>query len=422
MRIIHLSTYDCVGGAAVAAFRLNSSLNSIGFDSKMFVREKTKISSSVIRYNPRNNSMIVKLGYNYRKKHIQKSFTQYKEIPENLEMFSSPLSPLATGPISQIPEADIYHLHWITNFLDIPELFKELAKRGKPVVWTLHDMNPFTGGCHHDDDCGKFKQICGTCPQLGSDHNKDLSFRQLKIKKEAYSLIPPSKMYIATDSNWLRDCAKQSNLLMNYDIETVHYGLDTEIFKPFDKRAARNVLNIHDNQTVISFGAANLSNARKGFHYLVNALNRIGNEYGNILLLTYGDGFPDYKINFPVKHLGPVINPSMVAIIQNAADFFVIPSMREAFGQTCLEAMSCGIPAVGFNGGGIPDMIKDGFTGYLAIERDEPSLAEALKKMINDDAKRLEMGKNARQFVLENFTLDLQAEKYSDIYSHLLLT
>ena len=420
MKVIHLSSYDCVGGAAVAASRLNLSLNFSGIDSKMFVREKTRNSPYVIRYNPKRNSLLVKLGYNYRKKHIQKGFNQYKEIPGNLEMFSSPLSPLSSGPLSQIPDADIYHLHWITNFLDIRELFKELAKREKPVVWTLHDMNPFTGGCHHDDDCGKYTRICGSCPQLGSTDEKDLSFRQLKIKQEAYSLIPSSKMHIAADSNWLRDCARQSSLFKNYRVETVHYGLDTNIFQPVDKEAARTVLNINEKQIVISFGAANLSNVRKGFHYLVNAINSIAEEYGNILLLTYGDGIPEYKIDCAVKHLGPVVNPYMMAIIQNSADFFVIPSMREAFGQTCLEAMACGTPAVGFNGGGIPDMIKDGDTGYLAVEKDELSLAEALKKMLNNKIKRIEMGKNARQFVLENFTLDIQTEKYSKIYSQLL--
>ena len=335
-------------------------------------------------------------------------------------MFSSPQSPLSEGPINQIPDADIYHIHWVTNFLDISGLFRELAKRGKPVVWTLHDMNPFTGGCHHDDDCGKYKHICGSCPQLGSEYKKDLSFRQFKIKQEAYSLIPASKMHIAADSNWLRDCAKQSILFKDFRIDTVHYGLDINLFRPLDKKAAKKVLNIDENQIVISFGAANLSNVRKGFHILVNAINKIAPDYNDILLLTFGDGIPDYKINVNVKHIGPVLNPAMITIIQNAADFFVISSMREAFGQTCLEAMSCGTPAVGFNGGGIPDMIKEGATGYLAVEKDESSLAEAIKKMLNDSAKRIEMGKSARNFVLENFNLDLQVEKYMKIYSQLL--
>ena len=295
-----------------------------------------------------------------------------------------------------------------------------MAERGKPVVWTLHDMNPFTGGCHHDDDCGKYQRTCGSCPQLGSNSNGDLSQINYKLKNAAYSLIPESRMHISADSNWLRDCARQSSLLKNYQIDAVHYGLDTEIFSPFDKRSARTVLNINENQIVISFGAPNLSNIRKGFHFLVNAINRISGDFSNILLLTYGDGFPDYNINIPVKHIGPVINPSLIAIIHNAADFFVIPSMREAFGQTCLEAMACGIPAVGFDGGGIPDMIKNGHTGYLALERDEISLADALTKMLSNVSKQKEMGENARKYVLDNFTLDLQSEKYMKIYSQLL--
>lgn len=420
MRIMHLSTYDCVGGAAVAANRLNNSLISQGTDSKMFVRQKTKITSSVVRYNPKKNSFLVKLAYNFKNRNIQKSYARYTSIPKDLEMFSSPLSPLGSGPLSQIPDADIYHLHWITNFLDIPGLFRELAKRGKPVVWTLHDMNPFTGGCHHDDDCGKYRQKCGSCPQLGSINNNDLSYRHLQIKEAAYSNLLPAKMHIATDSNWLRDTARQSSLLKKYQIDTVHYGLDTNVFKPLDKKSARTVLNIRENQTVISFGAANISNIRKGFHYLVNAINRLSGEYDNLLLLTFGDGIPDYQINCNVIHLGPVVNPYMIAIIQNAADFFVIPSMREAFGQTCLEAMSCGTPAVGFNGGGIPDMIIEDITGYLAKERDEISLAEAISRMLNDIPKREEMGRSARQFALDNFNLDLQAEKYNKIYSSLL--
>jgi glycosyltransferase involved in cell wall biosynthesis len=392
----------------------------MGHDSRMYVRERTKKTGDIIRYDPRDNNLAQKIIINYRKKIIQRNYSGYKNISKDFEMFSSPITAYGAAPISKMPDADIYHLHWFTNFLDITGLFKELKKRGKPIVWTLHDMNPVTGGCHHDDDCGRYKQTCGRCPQLNSSLDRDLSRKYYELKRKAYSTITKEKLWIATDSNWLRECARSSSLFRGYRIDTVHYGLDTNIFQPLDKKAARKVLGIDYDIKVILFGAPDISNRRKGFHYLVNSMNKMSETNDRLLLLTFGDGFPDYKMKVPVKNLGPVVNLYMMAIIQNAADCFVIPSMREAFGQTCLEAMSCGTPVVGFNGGGIPDMIIDGQTGYLAIERDEISLAESLYKMVNNDEKRIEMGKKARQYVLENFSLDLQAEKYLNIYKQLL--
>jgi glycosyltransferase involved in cell wall biosynthesis len=416
MKILHLSTSDVNGGAARAAFRLHSGLIQKGIDSQIFVRDKLTENKSVIRYKyPKG---LGKARYRLNKYRIDNDFRKYTSTrPAGLEVFSDDRAPLKAGFSSQLPNADIYNLHWISGFVDLPEFFRNI---NKPVVWTLHDMFPFTGGCHYNNGCENYITNCHFCPQLGSLIQKDLSYYIWKRKNKSLTEFK-NKITIRADSHWLAGEARKSSIFRDMDIDVIHYGIETDEFLPRDKHACLKSLKIPEKSRVIVFGAPGINNPRKGFFELSESLKQLKNIYPGLFLLSFGSGTIPADTDVPKMHLGNVANNNLLSLIYNCADVFVIPSLEEAFGQTALEAMSCGIPVVGFKTGGIPDMIQDGITGYLAEKGNVTSLADSIKRVLNLNEKEYQdMAKNCREKVLKGFTLELQAEKYLNIYKKLI--
>jgi len=415
MRILNLSTSDKDGGAARAAFRLHIGLLQQGIQSFMFVQNKQTNNENVFRYKyPKGYKRI---EYKFRKHQIENDFNKYQSTrPAGFEVFSDDRSFLKTGLVEQMPDADIYHLHWISGFIDLPVFFKNI---NKPVVWTLHDMFPFTGGCHYSCGCENFKTYCHNCPQLGSEKERDLSFRIWESKHKAISEFR-NKIIVRADSKWLAAEAKKSSLFRDLDIDTIHYGIETDEFIPRDKTSCRKALNVPENRRVIVFGAPGINNPRKGFLQLKEALLVVKKSYPDLFLLSFGAGAVHLSTDLPGLHLGQIADNNLLSIIYSCGDVFVIPSLQEAFGQTALEAMSCCIPVVGFDTGGIPDMIENGVTGYLSETGNISSLANAIKTMLelneNDYNK---IANNCRERVLSEFTIAHQAGKYIDIYQKL---
>lgn len=416
MKVVHLSTSDNNGGAARAAYRLHSGLLLKGIESEIFVRNKNVNDKTVLKYQyPKR---IGKTSYKFRKFIIEKEVNRYLQSrPQGFEIFSDDRSFFRTGFFKQLPEADIYNLHWTSGFVDLSAFFKTV---NKPVVWTLHDMFPFTGGCHYAGGCEKYKTHCNQCPQLGSVSAKDLSFSIWERKSKAISGFK-NKIIIRADSYWLANEAKKSSLFKDLDIDTIHYGIETDEFIPIDKMACRKALNIPANSRVIVFGAPGINNPRKGFNELLEALIRLRNIYPDLFLLSFGSGTLPGTIDIPFLHLGNVGNNHLLSLIYSCADVFVIPSLQEAFGQTALEAMSCGIPVAGFNTGGIPDMIENGVTGYLAETGNIAGLTDAINRILKPDENGYKkMAGNCREKVLAEFTITHQADKYIEVYRNLM--
>ncbi len=416
MHILHLSTLDNSGGASRAAFRLHKGLIKKSVSSYMFVRTKYSDDEAVISY--KYPGSFEKFQYRRRKNRISSDFAKYSHSRQtNQELFSDDRSALKSGFISQLPDADIYHLHWTSGFVDLPAFFKRV---NKPVVWTLHDMFPFTGGCHYNSGCEKFKTHCNQCPQLGSAFHKDLSYFSWQRKFRAIAEFK-KRIIIRADSKWLAGEAESSSLFKDLDIGTVHYGIETDEFTPLDKIACRRALNIPVGSRVIVFGAPGINNPRKGFHELLETLIQLRKTYLNLFLLSFGSGKLPSDIGISFLHLGNVGNNNLLSLIYNCADVFVIPSLQEAFGQTALEAMSCGIPVAGFNTGGIPDMVINGVTGYLADTGNIAGLAEAIDQILKlDENNYKKIADNCREKVMNGFTISHQADKYIELYNKLL--
>jgi len=211
---------------------------------------------------------------------------------------------------------------------------------------------------------------------------------------------------------------KQSPLLCNFPVTMIPNGVDLEEFAPRDRRVARDILRIPDGARVVLFIADNATNRRKGFSLLTEALNGLDHQ-SDLFLLSVGSGklLPSDRI--PYLHLGP-IDYRWLSLVYSAADLFVIPSLQDNLPNTVLEAMACGTPVVGFAVGGIPDMVRPGITGLLVPPCDVVGLLAAILDLVHDERKRKEMSSSCRRIAVEEYSLELQARRYSEIYKSLL--
>jgi glycosyltransferase involved in cell wall biosynthesis len=277
-------------------------------------------------------------------------------------------------------------------------------------------MNLFTGGCHYDGGCGRFRAHCGACPSLGSRREKDLSREIWERKDRIFRGLGEDRLHIVAPSRWLGAEAEASALFNGrFPVSIIPYGLDTDVFTPRDRQAAREILGLPADARVVLFVAHSVAWHRKGFGLLLEALKHL-EDVPELRLVALGAGDPGSDSRVPTTHLGFVENERLVSMIYNAADVFVIPSLQDNLPNTVQEAMACGIPVVGFDAGGVPDMVKDGVTGRLAAVGAPWDLARALRTVLEDlDAAR-RMGAEGRRFVLEEYTMAAQARAYAALY------
>lgn len=417
MRIVQVSTFTG-GGAGIAALRLNKALLQDQIDSTLLTLVKIKPDPAVRLIHERYGTVIdpgVNPAAYDATKSWQKIVGDYPNRPLGLEMFSNPDSTVCLQDINEIKQADIVHLHWIAGLADYEEMSQ--AFEGKKIVWTLHDMNPFTGGCHYADSCVRYMHSCGACPQLGSSVEEDQS-RINWIKK--YKAIQKLDVTIVAPSRWLAKCAVQSKIFRNARVITIPNGIPTDTFKPYNREDVRTVLNIPHDAKVILFGAESVANDRKGFAYLLEALRHYRSPNGQkIILATFGLLDPSIKIDspYPLVQLGRIEEEAHLACIYSMADITVIPSLEDNLPNIVLESMSSGTPVIGFNIGGIPDMIDHLSTGYLANPRDVIDLMSGIQWMFDNGS--LDMQAKCRNKVIKCFSFSACSLRMKILYKSL---
>ncbi|WP_339923352.1 glycosyltransferase [uncultured Cyclobacterium sp.] len=286
-----------------------------------------------------------------------------------------------------IQNADYIYVHWILGgFLSIEGLEK-IAKLNKPMILVMHDMWTITGGCFHSFECQKFLSHCGNCPMFPDDKEKDLSYKQFEEKFKFYHKY--DNLFFVAPSKWLFNLANEGALLKDKPVFRIPNPLDTNLFKPFDKQVAKKILNIDKYQHVISFGANKITSPYKGWKYLMAALKDLKENHPdlNICLLIFGSG-PNKEIQesipFPCEFMGFIRDDYTTNLVYNASDVFVAPSLADNLPTTILESLACGTPVVGFDVGGIPDMIDHLKNGYLAKYKDEKDLSIGLKYCLSN--------------------------------------
>ena len=423
LKVVHLCTYD-FGGAGTAAYRLHKGLQSAGITSTMLVLEKkTKDPSIKVLVDSPSGKYVASSDICINKSPVlarqnlrwHKLLSSYPKRPTGLELFTDAVSDVRLDSIKEIQDADIINLHWVAGMLDYPGAPLTLGE--KPIVWTLHDMNPFTGGCHYAGDCINYKTSCGACPQLASCDTDDLSQQIWNCKYDTYKSL---RINIVTPSRWLAECASASTLFSTFHVDVIPNGLPADVFKPYSKAEIRKILNIPQDAKVVLFGAQSILNQRKGFEYLLAAMNNFSlkSENENVIFALFGD-FPEaveIKSKYQVCSLGTITDENNLAKIYSMADVFVISSLEDNLPNTVIEAMACGLPVVGFDVGGIPDMIEHKKTGYLVRPKDVRGLIEGISWIISSHNNGANFSRQCREKALKEFSLEGQAEAYIKLY------
>jgi glycosyltransferase involved in cell wall biosynthesis len=412
MKILHINTSDNVGGAAIAAFRLHNNMLNNGIDSKYLVLQAT--------INDRNDIKFLSKYDRYVKRSINIIFEKIviAGIDNTRGVYSSFLFGVDVSKYLEVIKPDIIYLHWICGSFINFRILKRILKSGKPVFWFMHDMFPITGGCHHSFECEKYYIKCFKCP-LNKKNNilPDLSSLQFFLKRKIYKQF--NNLAFIAPSKWMLECARMSGLTKYKKIYHIPNLINPDRFKAVDKNTARRLFSINKEKKIIAFGADNaLSNPYKGWNYLKDALHLIAKENVSkeiaIEVLVFGSNY-NRKISddipFPCHFLGKLYDEYSMVMMYSCVDVFVIPSLAESFGQTILESLSCNTPVVGFNVGGIPDMVND-HTGYLARYKDSADLAKGIMALLRTGKKGVSV--HASPFYA-NAIFDLQKNMWESV-------
>ena len=314
-------------------------------------------------------------------------------------------------------DADIVNLHWIQNeMLSI----KDIAKIKKPIVWTIHDMWAFCGAEHITYD-NRWREGYNLNNRPNYEAGFDLNRWTWKRKEKHWK----NPIQIIAASKWLANCVKQSKLMSNWPVSVIAHPLNTEVFKPIDKKIARKQLNLPADKILISFGAfRNENDKNKGFDLLVSALQHLKNDLKskNVEVVIFGSGKQRLQPNIavPIHYMGHLYDDVTLAILYNAIDMVVIPSRLEAFGQIGAEAQACGTPVVAFNNSGLADIVEHQKTGYLAIPFDTKDLAKGITFVL-DNIEILQLKKKSREHAINKFSEEKISKSYIKVFKTILI-
>lgn len=424
MRIVHFSTKDIEGGAAKAAHRIHTSLHNRGLDSKMYVLKKKSDDPAVfsVTRNHSLHSRYVNSGLRVLHWYLNSWIDRKKVAPHFFSQFGIP----SLSVQELVQDADIVHLHWIAQYLADSHIH-HIATSGncRPVVWTLMDLAPLTGGCHYTSGCQRYSRSCGKCPLINSGFPFDISWLIMQRKIRHFRDID---LTFVAPTYWVRDYVCNSRFYTGDNVVVIPLGIDQDVFTNGDQTRARTALNLPLDKFIVFFGATYHDHERKGFRYLVEALECFHSmqQQGqplsrDVVLVVAGNRSSEQSdLPLPTINLGHLNTDSALSLVYQAADLFLCPSIEDAGPMMIPEAMMCGTPVVAFNTGGAPDLITTMKTGYLAEVKNSFDLASGLYQLLLDPKRLKGMRSDCRNLATREHSLEVQARRYEDLYRGLL--
>lgn len=401
MKVLILSTFSRTGGAAIAASRLLKALNDNGVEATMLVRRSLGVPFWKEKWGgipAIMERLCVWLATGLHKEYL----------------FAADIANTGDDIINtpEFKEADVIHLHWINQgFLSLPTL-QRIVQSGKRIVWTMHDQWAMTGICHYSDDCRGYEKDCNNCQLLRYGMTHGAARRVFNIKRRIYG---EGRITFVTCSRWLASMARTSALAKGQEVVSVPNPIDTSLFAPMDRTDARTLLGLSTEGTKILFGCQKVTDERKGLHYLIQATAYLP----DIEVLLVGGSAQSTRAlmprNIKITCVGQVNDPKRMAALYAAADAFVTPSLQDNLPNTIMEAMACATPCVGFNVGGIPEMIDHKENGFVAQYKSAESLAQGIG-YVTDPKNAARLAKAAREKVMLQYSERSVAERYIDIY------
>lgn len=425
MKILQVVTYD-KGGAGAAAIRLHMALLKAGIDSTLITLFKQRhdiphhiefprysLEPSPMRFFKRWFLEVFSSSYKKRKK--KKAFLEWADLarqtfPPELDYFSFNTSAYSLEEWVGIKEFDIIHFHWVSDFVNWPSFFK--ATQGKKIVWTLHDMAPFTGGYHYSGSYKGYEKMDENDPFSAKSNSPDICHAQLKEKLAIFKQTLPH-LHIAPLSHWLKNASLSSSLFKNLPHTLVGNTLDDTVFKILDKQECRVRLGIPIEKKVCLFLSDDLVKRRKGFYLLQEAVQKL--SHLDILFVGVGAKKESEDLG-NIFWLGSITEETTMSQVYNVADVVIVPSLEDNLPNTILEAMFCGIPVLSFAVGGIVDMIEKDITGQLI----ELSEAELLDRHIEAFLDKVPLDRSRiRQIAQEKYGNKTVVHQYRTLYQSL---
>jgi len=413
MKILLIGTSDRRGGAAIASFRLFLALKKQFNNAEMLVRDKFSTEEGVIGLN----NTIFRKSFNISRFIIERIlFIFYMKSKDFLFLFSPANIGQNIIKMQQVKEADIIHLHWTNQgFLSLKNL-EQIFTSKKRIIWTLHDMWVFTGGCHHAGECDGYLNKCGKCPLIKGDSIKDLSFRIFKCKEKIFK---EADITFVSPSEWLAEKARRSSLIGRFNILVIPNPLDIDIFKPGKKLVNRKLFSLPENKFIILTGSVNLKTKNKGFKYLIDALKVLSYRKPEIIkhmgLVLFGKSKRIKEPPIDVYPISYVKDEKNIVMLYQLADIFILPSLEENLPNMIMESLSCGTPVIAFKTGGIPELIEHKSNGYLAEKKNIGELCDGiLWAYENKDINNIR--RNCREKVVKNYSSKNIAKKYFSLY------
>lgn len=359
MKVLHICTAD-EGGAGLCCLRIHQALLKEGVDSKvLMLRTKHTAMAGVYQYTKGHIIDFLWRGINkiLRLCHLElDDYNRVINLTKRTKIFATlPTSPIDVSHHPLVKEADLIHLHWVDNFVDYPSFFRNVDK---PIVWTLHDEGMFSGVFHFTD---------------GRKLNEPLDEKYLKVKLRAVHQI--KNLGIVFLSKMMRDKFSDNEMVKGRPNTIINNPVDCDLFEPVEKSKARDIMKIPQDAIVFSFVAGKIADPWKGLSVLSKTLQKM--KIPNALIMAVG-GEQEYS-ELPLVHpVGSVRGPRNMSIAYSCADYFVMPSRKEAFAQTPIESMACGVPAIVFPVSGTDELITPQ-NGVRADDFTEESLEQAIK-------------------------------------------
>lgn len=412
MKLLSLSTSDLSGGAAVAASRLHQGLRADGIDSTLLVGEKTGSDPHTIALN---NNLTFSLRRN-----LDQLPLKLEKAPDSLghrTLAWLPNKKLAQAITAQSP--DLIHLHWTQNGFMPLSLLEKITQ---PLVWTFHDLWPVCGSFHHEyENDLRYPEDYEASNRPPSRTGPDLDRRVAQRKVKSYA---KHNIEAIVPSHWMAEQVRKSKIWQDRPLTVIPIGLDTQVFKPLDKVASRDLLNLPANKTLILFGAMYAgSDQNKGYPQLQEALAQLDLTSDNIELAIFGMSAPaegEPPLPYPAHWMGVLRDPYTLAALYSAADVMIVPSLQESFGQTASEALACGTPVVAFNTSGLKDIVDHQQNGYLAQPFKPSDLAAGIRWVLDDSTRYKALSQAARQKVLTTFSLPTIVKQHREVYQRQL--
>jgi glycosyltransferase involved in cell wall biosynthesis len=420
VKVVHFNTFDVEGGAARAASRLHRALRGAGCDSELVVLQKRGYDPHTRRIVPSRWSTELRTeGAAALNKALLFALRPDEAFSLDLRALAAPTAALRDAACGAV----IIQLHWVRGLVSSAQL-DALAAGGTPIVWTLMDLAPMTGGCHYTHGCDRYAARCGRCPRIGSRHAWDASRRTWRRRSRHYRRAP---LTAVACNRWTAERARRSSLLAEVRCEIIPLAVDTGTFRPLDRRLAREVLGLPRDARLVFCGALDIGQERKGLRPLLEALGHLRHGASAasappISLVTAGrhDFGAREALPFPHHHLGLLGDDRSLALAYQAADIFVSPSIEDAGPMMVSEALACGTPVAAFEVGSALDLVRPGETGALAALGDAAGLARAMGELLCDPARREVLGRDARALAERELAPAPVAARYLALYRELL--